>query len=85
MKKLLVLLLCLVLALPAVSALADEPVKMHWVLTTNGNYDMTTEESMTVIKAMAAKCNIDLEIDWISTEGSKEKISTFLATDTLPI
>ena len=84
MKKLLVLLLCLVLALPAVSALADEPVKMHWVLTTNGNYDMTTEESMTVIKAMAAKCNIDLEIDWISTEGSKEKISTFLATDTLP-
>lgn len=85
MKRLFALLLCLVMALTCLPAMADEPVTLEMMLVTNANYnhgDADWDRSIIaeVEKAIGAK----LDITWISSEGSKEKVSTLLAGNNLP-
>ncbi len=82
MKRLLALILCLLLALScATMATAEEKTSLRMVLVTNSNYNT---DSWDIFNEIGNRLNIDLQIEWIASEGQKEKISTLLASNNLP-
>lgn len=85
MKRLFALLLSLMMVAACIPAMAEEPVTLEMMLVTNANYTHGDPDwDRTIINEVEKAVGVKLDITWISSEGSKEKVSTMLAGNNLP-